>query len=735
MNLNRCQVRARHLTSCLLIFTVFSTLSAYCRTWDTEGAQQAFEEARKRRSEIAQSAEATLDQYLACARTYRLVHIKDPHYRRTGDAIYEEGLIYQEMAEKFGDTTYYKIAAKRFNLLVKDYGSNRNCPDALLRMGNIYLLLDNPSAAQEAFQRIRTQYRHSAAYSQLAQTKIDLKPEPAPVISAPAPAGEVVRTPGKTTVHNVRFWSTDQYTRVMVDMDLDTSYHTGRLSDPPRLFFDIANSRLSASLRGRTFAVEDKVIRQIRVGQNRPDVVRVVLDLSESTNFSVSELHDPFRILIDLDRKSVNLETGRKYTPVPLSQLNPELALKAPLDKTGPSNQNLKPSVSMPAQKPVVNSQVRAEQPRPGQPPPEKSKVPQVSGSAVPQSATKATETAGASGTKTAEGSLKPEAEQPPTPAKDLSPKSKPPSSAVTDLEPFPSKLPSQNTSLSPESGTSGYAPERAKREEATTKLPSVASTPSGTPKLPVPTRDNARTLTRMLGLKVGTIVIDPGHGGHDWGCIGPNGLLEKDVTLSLAVELKSLLEANLGAKVILTRSDDSFVSLEERTAIANRERADLFISIHVNSSRSRVTSGIETYYLDFAATETEREVAARENATSLNGVYDLEDLVKKIAQADKSMESRELASVIQKNLYSGTRKLFPSAKNRGVRKAPFVVLIGAKMPSVLVEVAFISNPKDERVLRSPASQKTLTAALYSGIEDYIKTLGVKLVDSQPIPE
>ncbi len=226
--------------------------------------------------------------------------------------------------------------------------------------------------------------------------------------------------------------------------------------------------------------------------------------------------------------------------------------------------------------------------------------------------------------------------------------------------------------------------------------------------------------------------MIDPGHGGHDWGSIGPGGLLEKDLVLSLAFELRRLLEEKLGAEVVLTRTDDSFVSLEERTAIANRHRADLFVSIHANSSRSRSTSGIETYYLDFAATEAEREVAARENAASLNSVYDLENLVKKIAQADKSMESRELASIIQKKLYAGTKKLFPTAKNRGVRKAPFIVLIGANMPSVLVEVAFLSNPKDERLLSNAANRNILTAALYSGIEDYIKTLGVEVVHNQP---
>jgi N-acetylmuramoyl-L-alanine amidase len=260
---------------------------------------------------------------------------------------------------------------------------------------------------------------------------------------------------------------------------------------------------------------------------------------------------------------------------------------------------------------------------------------------------------------------------------------------------------------------------------------PEISAAPKGAP----PTSRGDRTLTRALGLKVERIVIDPGHGGHDLGSIGPGGLTEKDLVLSVALNLKTMLEENLGAEVFLTRTDDSFVPLEERTAIANRCKADLFISIHANSSRIRSTSGVETYYLDFAKTNAEREIAARENAASVNNVHELEDLIKKIAQADKSMESRELATIIQKRLFAGVKKMFSSAQDRGVRRAPFIVLIGANMPSVLSEIAFISNPRDERLLRKDANKERLTRALYSGIEDYIQSLGTNVVQNQPSPK
>jgi N-acetylmuramoyl-L-alanine amidase len=251
-----------------------------------------------------------------------------------------------------------------------------------------------------------------------------------------------------------------------------------------------------------------------------------------------------------------------------------------------------------------------------------------------------------------------------------------------------------------------------------------------GSPKAVPRTSRGDRTLTRMLGLKIGRIVLDPGHGGQDLGTIGPNGLREKDLTLAIARELKAMLEDELGAHVFLTRDTDVYVSLEERTALANHYRADLFLSIHANSSRHRSTSGVETYYLDFAKSDAEREIAARENASGMLAVSELEDLVKQIAQAEKSAESRELASIMQKRLYTGARRLLPSTKDRGVRHAPFIVLIGARMPSILAEVAFISNPRDEGVLGAADGRKAMARALYEGIVGYVQTLGGDLVQN-----
>jgi N-acetylmuramoyl-L-alanine amidase len=248
----------------------------------------------------------------------------------------------------------------------------------------------------------------------------------------------------------------------------------------------------------------------------------------------------------------------------------------------------------------------------------------------------------------------------------------------------------------------------------------------------PQPTRDGKRSLARVLGLKVRRIVIDPGHGGHDTGTIGPHGLEEKDVCLDVALRLGRMIEQRLpGAQVVYTRKTDVFVPLQERTAIANQAHADLFISIHANSSPDPEARGIETYYLNFATSPEAIAVAARENATSEETENDLPDLLKKIARNDKIEESKELAEDIQGSLSQRLELVSRNERNRGVKKAPFVVLIGANMPSVLAEISFLSNPVDERMLRNPAQRERIAMGLYRGIAAYLKSMNSLTYDQK----
>ena len=248
------------------------------------------------------------------------------------------------------------------------------------------------------------------------------------------------------------------------------------------------------------------------------------------------------------------------------------------------------------------------------------------------------------------------------------------------------------------------------------------------------PAANGERSLIRALGLKIGRIVVDAGHGGHDTGTIAPNGLEEKDLVLDVSLRLGKLLERRMGANVIYTRDDDTFIPLETRTAIANQNQADLFISIHANSSRDYSARGVETYYLNFTTSADALEVAARENAVSENSIHELQDLVKKIALKEKVEESHEFASDVQQSLYSGlaTRGL----RNRGVKKAPFIVLIGANMPSILAEISFVSNPGDAKRLKTSAYRQKIAESLYRGVAKYVSGLsGLKVASKATRPE
>ncbi len=633
MNLASCGAGALRTVLKLTFFTLSIVSSLQAQRWDAQGAQQSFQEARQKRSVLEQAAQPSKDQYLDCAQTYRKVYVKDPHYGRAGDAIYEEAVIYQEMGDRFADPEYYKTAARRFRMLIKDYGGNQNCPDALERLANICSKkLNDETSAQDALKLLKNQYPHSSAALHINSS--NSRQTTSRATSPPPPKAKV-----SSIIQNVHFLSKNTSTSVTIGMDRKAAFQKDRLSDPDRIYLDFSDARLSDELKNRTFTVGDGILKQVRVAQSHLDMVRIVLDCSSAGDYSITELQDPYRLVIDLHRRSGETSQQPKAKLNPINTVAP---LKSPPDKTPP-----------------VAGVASGDQKKPE--PPSR------------------------------------EAEQ-------------------------KNSLPLAEAIKSGETSSSLTASADAVNKTAKS-MPAIAPE-FPLPKAAMPTSRGDRTLTRMLGLKVGRIVIDPGHGGHDQGTIGPAGFAEKDLVLSIALNLQKMLQEKLGAEVVLTRKDDTFIPLEERTEIANQHRADLFISIHANSSSIQSISGVETYYLNFAKTEAEREIAARENATTLNNVGELEDLIKKIAQADKSVESKELASTIQKKLFAGARQLLPATKNRGVRSAPFVVLIGANMPSILAEVAFISNPKDERALKKEVNRECLVKALYSGIEAYIKTLG-----------
>ena len=229
-------------------------------------------------------------------------------------------------------------------------------------------------------------------------------------------------------------------------------------------------------------------------------------------------------------------------------------------------------------------------------------------------------------------------------------------------------------------------------------------------------------SIARQLGLGISRIVIDPGHGGRDPGA-QVKGLDESELVLDIALRLENLLKKQPNIKVVLTRRSNIFVSLEERTAIANRMSADLFLSIHANASKNKSVRGVETYYLNFAQNPEAEALAARENAGEARTMTALSNIVREIALNNKIDESRDFANFIQKAIFDGVSQTNSETRNLGVKQAPFMVLIGATMPSVLAEISFITNKTEAGLLKTTGYRKEIAEALLDGIMGYQKAL------------
>jgi N-acetylmuramoyl-L-alanine amidase len=318
----------------------------------------------------------------------------------------------------------------------------------------------------------------------------------------------------------------------------------------------------------------------------------------------------------------------------------------------------------------------------------------------------------------------------------------------VADLEPVLPRA-SAPVSVADAPSASSVSPPRAAavreaaapvKETSRRQLPARESTPTDvaatTPAPALPSAPSANlhgsfSLSRQLGLGIARIVIDPGHGGHDPGAQG-KGITESDLVLDVALRLEALLLKQPGVEVVLTRRTDVFIPLEERTAIANREDADLFLSIHANASRNRSARGVETYFLNFASNPDAQAVAARENAASGRTMHSLPDIVKAITLNDKLDESRDFATMVQRSMVRGLRPANRDLRDLGVKQAPFVVLIGAGMPSVLAEISFVTHPQEGKLLRGPAYRQRIAEALFEGVANYQRALkNIKTVANQ----
>jgi len=689
--------------------------------------------------------ERTRRDYQRVADAYRKVYYVAPASSKADASVIAVAEILAAMGRQFepGEKDL-RSAIREYEFLRREYPGSKYRFQALFTIGQIYAedLGDN-AAARKTFEEFLRRYPRQSlareakqALAELDQPKPSKKPvEEARAEPAEAPATETVSqaTVAKKSalpmVTGIRHWSTPDYTRVAIDVDREVKYEAGRVPDPDRIFLDLPDTKLASILVGKSFDVEDGFLKKIRVAQYQPGYTRVVLEVADVSDYSAFLLPNPYRLIIDIHGRQPHSKTqvaqlgkptagneeqaapsvrkiettakssrdsSAKQNAAPKMGGDNNASANAAAQPTRPTSAATTESSNPPHRKVVVdeNDEVSTDDLPPAMP-----------SSAKPHTA-KATQ---------------------PTVARAVNPND------PLFSGPGDSKGPELKATTEPTTAPTAVAiAPRAKGRKKTSKVaaPDVPSTHEAEP-----TSAGDRSLTRALGLKIGRIVVDAGHGGHDTGTIGPNGIMEKDLVLDVALRLGRLLETRLGADVIYTRDDDTFIPLETRTAVANEHQADLFISVHANSSPDPSARGVETYYLNFTSDPGALEVAARENAVSQKSIFELQDLVKKITLKEKIEESHELATDVQHSLYNGLASKHSTLRDRGVKKAPFVVLIGANMPSILAEISFVSNPTDAAKLETPEYREKIAESLYKGVAKYAGGLsGVKVASKLSKP-
>jgi N-acetylmuramoyl-L-alanine amidase len=669
---------------------------------------------------------------------FRAIYHGDPRDAHAARAVEQVAELLVEEGREFNDHKALRDAAGQYEFLAKGYPGGTMAPRAL---GHALELL-GPEAADDAVEakRVRallvSEYPRSAEAKELHAAKaaadvasgegsgehyrkpaIAAKVEDAPVESVGSktePGAEVdeahpssgkvdasaVKPGGMATVTGIRHWSTPSYTRVAIDLGDSVEFQAARVENPDRIFFDLHHSKLAQQLAGKSFAVtDDGFLTRIRAAQFSGDVTRVVLDVHQVAEYSAFLLPNPYRLIIDIHGKQA---PAKDQEVAQASGDDAKPAQETPKTNAAPSGGT---EVSSLPPMPVTDGSSGFGLPTRGVPSGSKEAVaqPRV---IIPSKPTTSRPVPNSVTSRSLDNGVE--------------------IAAVSDQ---PGKIEATRRPTSQpivERALDGAAPTRTgtKTASRSSKSKHVAGEPA---QPPPPTADGEATLMRALGLKIGRIVIDAGHGGHDSGTLGAGGIEEKDVVLDVALRLGKLLHDRLGAEIVYTRADDTFIPLETRTAIANKAQADLFISVHANSSEDASARGVEVYYLNFTSDPEAMAVASRENAVSTQSVHQLSDLVKKIALKDKIDESRELAEDVDQSLYGGLTKGNEGLKNRGVKKAPFVVLIGANMPSILAEISFVTNQTDAEELRRPEYRERVAESLYGGVARYAKTInGVK---------
>jgi N-acetylmuramoyl-L-alanine amidase len=729
----------------VLAFASFALPAAHARTHHSDSwAREHFATAERMREALngRPLAERSRKDYQRVVNAYRMVYLGAPVSSKADPSVVAVAETLVEMGRRFEDDKILHKAVEQYKFLRREYPGSKYRFDGLFTIGEIYKDdLNDPEAARAAFQEFLHRYPHNRLSDGARQAIAELdqaRPTPdsqktakkkppqhnenteagnnevsdAGNDHAPQAASEKDEPASNRLprVTGIRHWSTPDYTRVAIDLESDVKFSSQRIASPARIFFDLKDTKLASTLVGKSFDVDDGFLKKVRVAQFAPGRTRVVLEVDNLSEYDAFLLPNPYRLIIDIHGKNAHTKRGEGETaadtdgdPLPkaVTAEQPEAASEktqsAVLTDAGPSDVPSSASrTGKKSQSAIVKKIVDADD-----------------DDEASAAETEAVEVGAAKHSKKIT-------------SHDGIVVDKVAKADVDDSQPASdSDTTNSGPSNSNANGNSAAHHKNSARALASNKSENSYDLNIREAR---PTASGDRSLIRALGLKIGKIVIDPGHGGHDTGTIGPDGLEEKDLVLEVGRRLGKLLETRLGAEVVYTRKDDTFIPLETRTAIANQARADLFVSIHANSSHDPDARGVETYYLNFTSSPEALEVAARENAVSEKSIYELQDLVKKIALKEKIEESREFAGDVQASLHSGLAAKSPAIRDRGVKKAPFIVLIGANMPSILAEVSFVSNPADEHRLETSEYRERIAESLYRGIAKYVNGLsGVKV--------
>jgi N-acetylmuramoyl-L-alanine amidase len=741
----------------LLSLAALSSMPAHARARHGEAwARDRFAAAERMREALngRPPDERTRHDYQRVLNAYRNVYFGAPTSTKADPSAVAVAETLVEMGRRFEDDKVLHEAIDQYKFLRREYpGSKYRC-DALFTIGEIYKDdLDDPDEARATFEEFLKRYPHNRlaedaghAIAELKQESVEKKaqaekdaqsekkaearsgagigekPKTTTAAAANAPQPENKATDSQSAraedselhsgrlprVTAIRHWSNPDYTRVAIDLEDEIQFGSHRLPNPDRIFFDLRDTKLASTLVGKTLEVDDGFLKKIRVAQFEPGRTRVVLEVDNLSTYEAFLLPNPYRLIIDIHGKNDKIAHAK---------LSKEEAA-ALADVEVPPQAEAKAHVPQP----VVKADMKA---LAGKPATKKEEIHDQKAAAKDEVLDSPTKGKDSQTAKTSSPPVKKVIVY-----NDDDEDADSSASAKTEVPAKRSSRTARDSVAdedSPAESALNEAPAAPARRKSTSRT-SARKDPDVDIRVAKPTASGDRSLIRTLGLKIGRIVIDPGHGGHDTGTIGPNGLREKDLVLEVGRRLGKLLETRLGAEVVYTRKDDTFIPLETRTAVANQQRADLFISIHANSSSDPGARGVETYYLNFTSSPDALEVAARENAVSEKSIYELQDLVKKIALKEKIEESREFAADVQQSLHSGLSAKSPGIRNRGVKKAPFIVLIGANMPSILAEISFVSNPGDEHRLETSEYRQRIAESLYRGIAKYVDGLsGVKM--------